>query len=93
MHTNKGDLRKITEVMLRAASLMNFESRGLDRLTICMDLTACHANGCPLDLDGLLSATPSDLIHDVAGISARINHTTGQMEDCFVPRYALTQHV
>ena len=88
----KGDLKKITEVMLRAASLMNFELRGSDRLTVCMDLTACHANGCALDLEGLLSASPSDLIHDVAGIMSHINRETGKLEDCFSPRYAMVYH-
>jgi len=27
----------------------------LDRMTLDMDITACHANGCPLDLGRLLT--------------------------------------
>lgn len=88
LHASKEDSRKIIDIMLRAASLMNFEVRGVDRLTVSMDLTACHANGCPLDLDGMLSCSASDLIHDVAGISAHIDRQTGQLRDCFMPRYA-----
>jgi hypothetical protein len=88
MHANSNDLKKITLIMLRAASLMNFERYGMDRLAITMDLTACHLNGCKLDLDGLLAAKEFDLIHDVSGIMHHIDRKTGMLLDCFLPRYA-----
>ncbi|MFA6167824.1 MAG: hypothetical protein WC700_14480 [Gemmatimonadaceae bacterium] len=53
-----------------------------------MDVTACHANGMPLDLDGLLAADDADFAHDVFGINRHIDRATGQLGDCFVPRYA-----
>ncbi len=93
MHVPAADLKKITQIMLRAASMLNLESRGSSRLELSMDLTACHANGCPLDLDGLLTADKSDFLHDVLGIMARIDRSTGQLTECFLPRYAATQHV
>lgn len=94
MKVPKGDLDKITKIMLRAASILNLEyTFHSSRLQLSMDLTACHANGCPLDLDGLLNADKGDFLHDVTGIMAHINRQTGQLEDCFLPRYALTQHV
>lgn len=58
------------------------------RMNLVMDLTATHANGCPLDLEGLLAAEPFDFAHDVAGIQRHINRETGQLEDCFLPRYS-----
>jgi hypothetical protein len=85
---SKRELDKITQIMLRAASLMSFEDRGANRLDVSMDLTACHLNGCPLDLDGLLHAEPFDLIHDVGGIIAHINRQTGELKDFFSPRYS-----
>jgi hypothetical protein len=88
MHCTIRETKQIIDIMLRAASLMNFERRGSSRLEVTMDLTACHLNGCPLDLEGLLSAKPSDVIHDVAGIIRHINRQTGQLEDCFCPRYS-----
>jgi hypothetical protein len=93
MKCSKEDARKIIDIMLRAAAVMNFEVRGSSRLEVSMDLTACHCVGCPLDLEGLLTAKPSDLIHDVAGITAYINRETGELGDCFVPRYAKSNHV
>jgi hypothetical protein len=55
---------------------------------IMMDLTACHANGCPLDLAGLLAADDSNFIHDVCGINAHLDRRTGKLCDCFLPRFA-----
>lgn len=91
MHCEKDDSSKIIKIMLRAASCMSFESRGSSRLEVTMDLTACHLNGCPLDLDGLLNAGQGDFMHDVAGIMRHINRRTGQLENCFLPRYASVQ--
>jgi len=56
-----------------------------------MDLTACHLNGCPLQLDDLLGAEDSDFAHDVFGIVCNLNRKTGRLENCFVPRYAQSQ--
>jgi hypothetical protein len=58
------------------------------RMTVLMDLEACHSNGCPLDLAGLLAARTVDLVHDVAGISRYLNRETGKLEQGFCPRYA-----
>lgn len=89
----KEDAHKIIDVMLRAASCMSFEQYGLDRLTVSMDIQACHANGCELDLDGLLAADKLDFIHDVSGIITNIDRKTGALENCFMPRYAKANHV
>src|SRR5690349_14642487 len=59
-----------------------------DKLHATMDLTACHANGCRLDLQGLAGAESFDFTHDVFGIARHINRETGKLENCFVPRYA-----
>lgn len=53
-----------------------------------MDLTACHANGCPLDLERMLAARPFDLAHDVTGIANHLDRTTGQLTGHFLPRFA-----
>jgi len=57
--------------------------------TVMMDLTACHTNGCPLKLKELLVADLFDFSHDYFGIRRHINRETGQLEGCFVPRYAV----
>lgn len=63
------------------------------RIARLMDLTACHLNGCQLQLTKLLDAEIGDFLHDVMGITRHINRETGQLEDCFVPRYAARQAV
>ena len=59
-----------------------------DRRTLIMDLNACHSNGCPLQLSELLTADSFDFTHDIYGIRRHIDRTTGELQDCFVPRYA-----
>jgi hypothetical protein len=54
----------------------------------CLNIATCHLNGCPLDLDGLLTASPSDRNHDVMGISQHLDHPTGKLKNGFVPRFA-----
>lgn len=56
-----------------------------------MDLTACHANGCRLDLPLLLSMGDASFIHDVGGIKNHLDRddaspTGGQLLRCFLPR-------
>ncbi len=58
-----------------------------------MDLTATHANGCPLRLDELLEADKFDFAHDIFGIKKNINRKTGEIENCFLPRYAQHEKV
>lgn len=55
-----------------------------------MDLDACHSNGCPMDFDALLRAPEMDFTHDLAGIAKYLNRETGRLENCFWPRYALS---
>lgn len=55
---------------------------------LAMDLIACHLNGNPLDLSSLLSAPYFDFVHDVWGIHRHINRATGELENCFVPRFS-----
>jgi hypothetical protein len=59
------------------------------RMSLSMDLAACHLNGCPLRLYDLSNAEPHNLAHDVFGISNHIDRSTGKLTQCFRPRYAL----
>lgn len=59
-----------------------------DRMEMVMDLTAAHLNGCPLDLDGLLSAPDLDFAHDVFGIRRNMDRQTGALLNHFLPRCA-----
>jgi hypothetical protein len=83
--TSADDARLIDAIVKRASGL--FAVR-VDTLALRMDLTACHANGCPLALADLLAAKSADLLHDVCGISRHIDRDTGKLGACFSPRYA-----
>jgi len=51
-----------------------------------MDITACHANGCPLDLKKLRAAPDFDFVHDVVGIMHHIDRRDGKLVNFFLPR-------
>lgn len=58
-------------------------------IDITMDLTACHLNGCPLDLKRMAEWPHMfDLLHDVYGIARHIDRKTGKIGGFFVPRFA-----
>jgi hypothetical protein len=59
------------------------------RRDIQMDIIAVHANGCPLRLDELAAADDFNFTHDVAGIRRSLDRSTGQLGDCFMPRFAV----
>ena len=83
---SKTDSDLITKIVLRAISVLRVEDD--DRMMLTMDLAACHANGNPLRLRELLDASPFDFAHDIHGIQSHIDRTTGQLRDCFSPRYS-----
>lgn len=55
---------------------------------VVMDIIAVHRNGCPLRLAELLAADDFNFAHDVFGIRRHLDRTTGQLRNCFVPRFA-----
>jgi hypothetical protein len=62
---------------------------GLKKTDLMMDITACHCNGNPLDLEKLLAADDFNFLHDVGGIRRHLNRTTGKLLECFSPRCSL----
>jgi hypothetical protein len=95
-HITRADHDAIMLIVERFERLID-ESGGGQRLTtrreLVMDLTACHVNGCALDLAGLYAAPQMDFAHDVLGIWRHLDRSTGKLGDCFVPRYAAANGV
>lgn len=60
----------------------------LSRFMITNDVGNLHLNGCPLDLEAMAKGRATDLVHDVFGIHRHFNRKTGQLENCFLPRFA-----
>lgn len=86
---NKNDdalIRKIADRAIRMAAEENIDYELMDAE---MDITAAHANGCPLRLKKLLAAEPFDFAHDVFGIRRHLNRQTGELENHFLPRFAI----
>ena len=86
----KKDLKLIHKIIARAMNMDIFS--GVDRLDMEMDISACHANGNPLDLQRLLDADDFNFLHDVGGIRGHLNRKTGKLTDCFRPRCSKPQH-
>lgn len=86
--TTKEDFDWITKIADRAAAMAEQQGREYPYRDALMDVTAVHANGCPLRLEELYNAPPFDFSHDIAGIHNHVNRETGQLKDCFMPRYA-----
>jgi hypothetical protein len=81
--TTDEDTATIQEIAKRAMELF-----GMDVMMVTLDVTACHLNGCPLKLAELLAADNSNFAHDIAGIGGHLDRRTGELRDCFLPRFA-----
>lgn len=82
---SKEETKTILKITGRAADLLN-----ADTLTTAMDVEFVHIN-TPLDLNGLLEADDENFAHDISGIRRHLNRDTGELRDCFCPRYTLNQ--
>lgn len=87
------DADKIMRIVTRAADIQDKfrdpREPPVNRLQVALSLTVCHLNGCPLDLDKLLTAPPVTLGHDVFGIHNLLDRETGKLPETFSPRCAL----
>lgn len=61
------------------------------RTNLIMDLTACNANGNPMDFAKLADADDFNVMHDVGGISRHIDRDTGELLNFFSPRFSARQ--
>lgn len=85
---SKHDRELARQIAARAAGLSAQAGRNVNLTELWMDIVACHANGCPLDLERLSKADDFNIAHDVFGISRHLNRDTGELMNCFLPRFA-----
>jgi hypothetical protein len=71
------DAELIKQIADRGVIMAKGADIDYDFQTIEMDLTAAHANGCPLDLDRFLNADDANFGHDLFGIRRYIDRNTG----------------
>ncbi len=81
------DFALIKKIATRAVKLLKITFPNYDKQWSMMDLTACHANGCPLRLKDLLDADDFNFAHDIFGLLRHLNRDTGKLENCFLPRF------
>ena len=82
----KAEIELAYDIAKRAVKLL-----GGEVVTFAMDIQACHTHGCCLKLVDLLKANNSNFLHDVVGINSHLDHDSGELQDCFLPRYAVCQ--
>lgn len=82
---SKADAEWVHRIVTRALALVPALGGVLE---LTMDLTAAHANGCPMDFEALYYADDFNLLHDVGGIRRHIDRSSGELKDCFRPRFA-----
>jgi hypothetical protein len=83
---------QISDIVDRFLALIGRNDDLEQRLTHRMNLTACHLNGCSLDLQKLLEGSDFLLSHELLGIDRNIDRNTGRLDtDRFLPRCALPQ--
>ena len=80
---SKEDNEFIRKIIKRIHELHPDEFNHMD---ISMDLTACHCNGTPLDLNKFLNFDDFNFNHDVFGISNNISRVSGELSNFFLPR-------
>ena len=83
--TSREDMLIIVKIAERVEAMNLVEP---NRRKLMMDIEACHNNGNPLDLQGLLEANEGDFRHDITGIIVHLDRQTGALSDCFCPRYS-----
>lgn len=86
-NTSKEDTKIIMAIVKRGFNPDIYK----DRMSMMMDISATHLNGCPLKLNDLLEADDFNFFHDIYGIASHLNRETGELEDCFLPRFAQPQ--
>lgn len=87
-NTSPEDNSLIRAIVQRVTASDAVSNLKLHPLEISMDITACHCNGCELDLRKLNEAPLDTFLHDVLGINRHIDRNTGQLTDHFLPRCA-----
>jgi hypothetical protein len=83
--TSRDDSDTIEKIAVRARQDLGYSGPPIE---IIMDVTAVHANGCPLNLTGLLEADAFNFAHDIDGIRNHVDRETGQLTGGFLPRYS-----
>ncbi len=87
----KKEAKLIAKIAKRAVEMGTTHGIEVIYDQIEMDITACHCNGCPLDLQKLLDFSDVNFGHDVLGIRRYIDRDNGTLLGQFDPRCSMPQ--
>ena len=73
------DRKVIDMIVLRGIVVARDNRIDYPAKDMTMDLTACHANGCPLDLPKMLKSGDANFGHDLFGIRRFLDRHTGKI--------------
>ena len=90
MENPKKDFELIVRIVERAAEIYARNNLRYDRMVANMDIHEVHKK-TPLRLAAWFAADEGNFAHDVAGIHNNLDRVSGVLENCFVPRFAVTQ--
>ena len=86
-----GNMQKDHEIigkLLDKTELLGI-TRPEDRGIHYYDIFTCHTSGNALPLRRMIEwGRPSDLAHDIFGINKHLDRETGELLDCFSPRFS-----
>lgn len=84
---NKEERAIIDNIIDRAVEMcMKNDGSVLDKLTLRMDISAVYVH-TPLKLEALFETDDFNFAHDVFGIMRNIDRQTGELANCFLPRF------
>lgn len=91
MNSAKHDTDRILRIAGRARALAKKAGviKAPQVIDLAMSMSICH-NRRFINLDKLEGFDDLNLCHDVLGIYQHVNHMTGELTDCFVPRCGFT---
>ena len=84
----KKEMALIRKIANRAVTMAKKAGVQYHQMDAEMDISACHNNGNALKLQELLQSDDVNFGHDIFGIRHYLNRETGELTDCFVPRFS-----
>jgi len=88
MDDSTEETKLIRAIATRARRLYSTHGIKINTLDCSMDLVVAH-ECIPLRLQDLLAADDTDFAHDIGGITKNLNRDTFEIENCFLPRFAV----
>jgi len=79
--------KKDNKLICKIVNKANKTWVNINKFDLIMDISATHLSN-PLRLKALLEADAFNFSHDINGIMMYLNRTTGQLTNCFSPRFS-----